>query len=194
MSFFASLKPLADRATIVALITADGDLLRVNVSPQAVTGEKDSTLHPLSLLASPEELDRDFAQAVALYKPTIMSVLEQAQAAADANGGTRTPRALPAPSSKKSDATDKASDKPAGEPARRGRRPKADTNWTLSQAAPADDAQPPDAIDPRQLPLPDAGSSAAPETNPSAAPVDDAAHATTGEVSDDESPAPADVW
>jgi PRTRC genetic system protein E len=192
MSFFASLKPLADRATIVALITADGDLLRVNVSPQAVNGENDMTLHPLSLLASPEELDRDFAKAVELYKPTVMSVIEQAQAAADANGGKTPARALPAPSSKKSDAADKASDKAAGEPARRGRRPRAEANWPSPQAHPADDSQPPEA-DPRQLALPDAGSAATPEVNTPAAAAD-AAPATTGEASDDESPAPADVW
>ncbi|AXL49164.1 hypothetical protein DSC91_000870 [Paraburkholderia caffeinilytica] len=87
MSLFASLYPLAKRTTLTLLITAEGDQLRVNVTPRAnddTKGEK--PLYPLSILATPDELDRDFAEAVSIYEPSTLSVLDQARAASTANG------------------------------------------------------------------------------------------------------------
>jgi len=47
MSLFSSLHPLAQKATLIVLITAEGNQLCVNVRPQA-TGEKTvkKTLYP----------------------------------------------------------------------------------------------------------------------------------------------------
>ncbi|CAE6811322.1 hypothetical protein R69658_05417 [Paraburkholderia aspalathi] len=90
MSLFASLYPLAQKTTLTLLITTEGDQLRVNVTPHArddAKGEK--TLYPLSILAAPDELDRDFAEAVAIYEPSTQSVLDQARAASAANGSTK---------------------------------------------------------------------------------------------------------
>ncbi|MDR6447440.1 PRTRC genetic system protein E [Paraburkholderia terricola] len=99
MSLFASLHPLAKRTTLTLLITAEGDQLRVNVTPRAnddTKGEK--PLYPLSILATPEELDRDFAEAVSIYEPSTLSVLEQARVASAANGtADAVTKALPAP-------------------------------------------------------------------------------------------------
>jgi PRTRC genetic system protein E len=102
MSLFASLHPLAQRTTLTLLITAEGDQLRVNVTPRAnddAKGEK--PLYPLSILATPDELDRDFAEAVSIYEPSTLSVLDQARAASAANGTIDAgAKALPAPTTK----------------------------------------------------------------------------------------------
>ncbi|MFM0210411.1 PRTRC system protein E [Paraburkholderia sediminicola] len=102
MSLFASLHPLAQRTTLTLLITAEGDQLRVNVTPRAnddTKGEK--PLYPLSILATPDELDRDFAEAVSIYEPSTLSVLDQARAASAANGTVdAVTKALPAPATK----------------------------------------------------------------------------------------------
>ncbi|WP_171915433.1 PRTRC system protein E [Paraburkholderia xenovorans] len=115
MSLFASLHPLAQRTTLTLLITAEGDQLRVNVTPRAnddTKGEK--TLYPLSILATPEELDRDFAEAVSIYEPSTLSVLDQARAASAANGtvdaGTK---ALPAPTPKGTRGRKRTAEQPA---------------------------------------------------------------------------------
>jgi PRTRC genetic system protein E len=115
MSLFASLHPLAQRTTLTLLITAEGDQLRVNVTPRAnddTKGEK--TLYPLSILATPEELDRDFAEAVSIYEPSTLSVLDQARAASAANGTVdAAAKALPAPTSKGKGGRKRAAELPA---------------------------------------------------------------------------------
>jgi len=102
MSLFASLHPLAQKTTLTLLITAEGDQLRVNVTPRANDDDKgEKTLYPLSILATPDELDRDFAEAVAIYEPSTLSVLDRARAASAANSGNaESPKALPAPKGK----------------------------------------------------------------------------------------------
>ncbi|VWB76774.1 hypothetical protein BLA6993_03629 [Burkholderia lata] len=97
MSLFTSLFPLAQSASLTILIVAEGDQLRVNVMPKSKDEKAEQTLYPLSLLASPEELDRDFAEAVQIYAPGSQSVIEQARAASAANAETGAPPALPAP-------------------------------------------------------------------------------------------------
>jgi PRTRC genetic system protein E len=114
MSLFASLYPLAQKTTLTLLITAEGDQLRVNVTPRAnddAKGEK--TLYPLSILAKPDELDRDFAAAVAIYEPSTLSVLDQARAASAANGNVTSTPALPAPTPKGKRGTKRAAETPA---------------------------------------------------------------------------------
>lgn len=143
MSLFASLYPLAQKTTLTLLITTEGDQLRVNVTPHArddAKGEK--TLYPLSILAAPEELDRDFAEAVAIYEPSTQSVLEQARAASAANGNTKPSSALPAPTAKSN----------------RGRKARNESNDDADAKQPAapGDAAPQDAppVDPRQTSIP----------------------------------------
>lgn len=101
MSLFASLFPLAQKTTLTLLITVEGDELRVNVTPRPKDDAKgEKTLYPLSLLGTPDELDRDFAEAVSIYEPSTLSVLEQARAASTANGNPPSTPALPAPTPK----------------------------------------------------------------------------------------------
>ncbi|MDN7763021.1 MULTISPECIES: PRTRC system protein E [Burkholderia cepacia complex] len=145
MSLFSSLYPLAQNASLTILIVAEGDQLRVNVMPKSKDEKAEQTLYPLSLLASPEELDRDFAEAVQIYAPGSQSVLEQARAASAANTETGAPPALPAPAK--------------GKP---GRKPKAQTaaasSTTDIQAANAGAAgEDTPEVDPRQTSLLETG-------------------------------------
>jgi PRTRC genetic system protein E len=185
MTFFSSLYPLAERATLVALITVEDGLLRVNVTPQAAPGDADTTVRPLSLLATAEELDAHFAQAVEVYRPSVLPLLEQAEAAAAANGkkGSK-PAALSGPSSKKDD----SNPKPEAAPGKRGRKPKQqeETPSTVGDAESGDAEK-----DPRQLAL--TNDDAAPQADPSATPIEQLASENTPPV-DDESPAPANLW
>ncbi|ONX51493.1 hypothetical protein A8F11_06345, partial [Burkholderia cenocepacia] len=85
MSLFTSLHELARTTSINILITAEGDEnLRVNVTPLPnAKGKKE--LWPLSLVATPQELDAEFAAAVEAYEPGALSLLDQARACAAAN-------------------------------------------------------------------------------------------------------------
>ncbi|HDV6329992.1 TPA: PRTRC system protein E [Burkholderia cenocepacia] len=96
MSLFTSLHELARTTSINILITAEGDEnLRVNVTPLPnAKGKKE--LWPLSLVATPQELDAEFAAAVEAYEPGALSLLDQARACAAANKSDAAP-ALPAP-------------------------------------------------------------------------------------------------
>jgi PRTRC genetic system protein E len=148
MSLFASLYPLAQKTTLTLLITAEGDQLRVNVTPRAnddAKGEK--TLYPLSILATPDELDRDFAAAVEIYEPSTLSVLDQARAASAANGNASETPALPAPSPKGKGSRKRATETPAP----------TDTNGNAGAAD-----EPP--IDPRQTQIPGIDVEAEPAT------------------------------
>ncbi|MDR8398246.1 PRTRC system protein E [Paraburkholderia sp. USG1] len=165
MSLFASLHPLAQRTTLTLLITAEGDQLRVNVTPRAngdTKGEK--TLYPLSILATPEELDRDFAEAVSIYEPSTLSVLDQARAASAANGtvdgGTK---ALPAPTQKGTRGRKRTAEQPA--PAE-----------SDNEADPAGDTPP---TDPRQTQIPgiDPGAEPATAETPAVAAEQDSSNA-----------------
>jgi PRTRC genetic system protein E len=149
MSLFASLYPLAQKTTLTLLITAEGDQLRVNVTPRAnddAKGEK--TLYPLSILAKPDELDRDFAAAVEIYEPSTLSVLDQARAASAANGNASTPTALPAPAPKGKRGPKRATEMPAP----------TDSSGNASAA----DELP---VDPRQTQIPGIDADAEPATS-----------------------------
>lgn len=139
MSLFTSLHPLAQRTTLTLLITAEGDQLRVNVMPRANNDAKgEKTLYPLSLIASPEELDAEFADAVAIYEPSIASVLDQARAASTANNGGGA-AALPAPSGAK----------------RKGVRAPKEEKQEAGQPAPSDALPTEPEVDPRQMRIDD---------------------------------------
>ncbi|KVG83223.1 hypothetical protein WJ36_10670 [Burkholderia ubonensis] len=149
MSLFTSLHALAQAASINILITAEGDEnLRVNVTPlQNSKGEK--KLWPLSLVATPEELDAEFATAVEAYEPGALSLLDQARACAAANQSGSTP-ALPAPNAGQS----------TGNVQKRGRgRPPKATKPDATDAPPTNnDAA---GADPRQMSIDDAQQTAA---------------------------------
>ncbi|WP_246795651.1 PRTRC system protein E [Burkholderia perseverans] len=138
MSLFTSLHEIARAANLNILIVAEGDdQLRVNVTPvqDAKAAKK---LWPLSLVATPAELDEQFADAVTAYEPGALSVLDQARACAAANGDNK---AGSTPTSGASAST---------APKRRGRPPK---NQSADGGAP--NPAPQDSPDPRQLSIED---------------------------------------
>ncbi|WP_269501061.1 PRTRC system protein E [Burkholderia sp. IMCC1007] len=152
MSLFTSLYPLAQNASLTILVVAEGDQLRVNVMPKSKDEKAEQTLYPLSLLASPEELDRDFAEAVQIYAPGSQSVLEQARAASAANADTDAPRALPAP----------AKGKPGRKPkAQTAAAPSSSDSQAANAGAPDDGAT---EVDPRQTSLLETGDGEAAQT------------------------------
>ncbi|UEW68557.1 hypothetical protein [Burkholderia phage BgVeeders33] len=160
MSLFTSLHELARTTSINILITAEGDEnLRVNVTPLP-NGKGEKKLWPLSLVATPEELDAEFAAAVEAYEPGALSLLDQARACAAANQSGSTP-ALPAPGTGQSTGT---------APKRgRGRPPKSakvDTPDTPTTNADANT----NATDPRQMRIDDDAQPSAHNETPAAEP------------------------
>lgn len=80
---FTALHGLARRATLHIIVAAEGEQLRVTVQPKP--NGSDAPIPPaLSLLASPEEFDRNFAATVAQYETPATSLLDQGKAAAAA--------------------------------------------------------------------------------------------------------------
>ncbi|MCA8229258.1 PRTRC system protein E [Burkholderia vietnamiensis] len=159
MSLFTSLHELARTTSINILITAEGDdHLRVNVTPLP-NGKGEKKLWPLSLVATPEELDAEFAAAVEAYEPGALSLLDQARACAAANTSGSAP-ALPAPSAGQSSSA----------PAKRGRgRPPKAAKAGDADASPSNNETNENATDPRQMRIDDAQQSAGAEP-PAAAP------------------------
>ncbi|KFL51644.1 hypothetical protein JM78_24850 [Burkholderia pyrrocinia] len=155
---FTSLHELAQTTSINILITAEGaENLRVNVTPMP-NGKGEKQRWPLSLVATPAELDAEFAAAVELYEPGATSLLDQARACAAANKSDSTP-ALPAPSTSQSAL-------PA--PRRgRGRPPKAATAGDAN-SPPADDGANANVADPRQMRIDDSGQPSADNETPAA--------------------------
>ncbi len=145
MSLFMSLYPLAQNASLTILVVAEGDQLRVNVMPKSKDEKAEQTLYPLSLLASPEELDRDFAEAVQIYAPGSQSVLEQARAASAANADAGAPPALPAP----------AKGKPGRKPKNQTAAAPSTTDTQAADAGATGDGAP--EVDPRQTSLLETG-------------------------------------
>lgn len=177
MPLFSSLYPLAQKTTLTLLITVQDDKLRVNVTPRAnddAKGEK--TLYPLSLLATPEELDREFAQAVQIYEPSVASVLVQAHAAAAANTATKsssTAPALPAPTRGKPGPKPKAKPAAGTETATES----SDKPDAAAETPPADGQPAAQEADPRQMHLPVSSDA---EKHADEAPAVDSSAASTG--------------
>ncbi|WP_217445544.1 PRTRC system protein E [Burkholderia metallica] len=153
---------LARTTSINILITAEGDEnLRVNVTPLP-NGKGEKKLWPLSLVATPEELDAEFAAAVEAYEPGALSLLDQARACAAANTSGTAP-ALPAPTAGQS----------SGTPAKRGRgRPPKAEKAGDTNPPPANNDADANATDPRQMRIDDgAGQTAAEAAPPAEAPA-----------------------
>ena len=115
---FTALHGLARRATLHIIVAAEGAQLRVTVQPKP-TGS-DAPIPPaLSLLASPEEFDRDFAATVAQYEAPATSLLEQGKAAAAAvakSGEKSAEKSADKKPTKKAPATKVKTAKPADKP------------------------------------------------------------------------------
>jgi PRTRC genetic system protein E len=128
---FTELAALAKSTTIHLIITsAPNDELKVVVLPQAKEGMNPALCQPLSLTASPEELDEKFVDCLASYKTERKTLEEQLEdsrlvmeaagkaaqeSAADATKKATTKPAAPAPSANKTTAAAPAADKTASE-------------------------------------------------------------------------------
>jgi PRTRC genetic system protein E len=76
---FKALQELAQKSTLMIILTTEGDLLRLNISPAPSDENKKPTLRPLSLLGTAEELDAGLAEAIAIWQAPRKSLAEQAQ-------------------------------------------------------------------------------------------------------------------
>lgn len=84
---FTQIAQLAKHSTLNLIISAEGDNLRVIVMPKPKGGENAALSTPLSLLASPEELDREFASVINGYsanRTTLQESLDAAKTIMDA--------------------------------------------------------------------------------------------------------------
>ena len=167
---FAELHQLARAASLLISVAAEGDNLRVTVNATS-TSKNGLGMHPLVLVGTPEEIDEGFAEAVQIFEPSALPLLDQARAAANANGNKGT-AALKAPKSATKDAQ-ASSTPPKRGPGRPTNAEKAaaeaakNAGTTGSEAPPTDakdgnDAETPE-VDPRQMSLVD---SAATDTQP----------------------------
>ena len=80
---FKALHALAQNATLMIVVSVEGEQLRLSITPTQ-TGDKKAApaLRPLSVIASPEEFDADFAAALAIWQAPKQSLIEQAKSAA----------------------------------------------------------------------------------------------------------------
>jgi len=86
---FTALHALAQSATLMIVIAAEGDDLRVSITPtQAGDKTKAHKLQPLSLIASPAELDDGFAAAIASWQAPKLTLQQQVEAANAAGADT----------------------------------------------------------------------------------------------------------
>ncbi|MBW3496957.1 PRTRC system protein E [Janthinobacterium sp. NKUCC08_JDC] len=93
---FTTLHALTQSATLMIVVTAEGDDLRVSITPtQAGDKTKAHKLQPLSLVASPAELDDGFAAAIQSWQAPKLSLQQQVEAA---NAAGADPVAPPASS------------------------------------------------------------------------------------------------
>jgi PRTRC genetic system protein E len=75
---FAQLASIAKSTMIQIIITAEGDdQLRVNVLPKAVEGQNAAMSTPLSMVATPAELDEGFVDILTKWRDKRVSLSEQ---------------------------------------------------------------------------------------------------------------------
>ena len=179
---FAELHQLARAASLLISVAAEGDNLRVTVNATS-TSKNGPGVHPLVLVGTPQEIDEGFAEAVQIFEPSALPLLDQARAAANANGNKGT-AAVKAPKSATKD-TQAASTPPKRGPGRPTNAEKAaaeaakNAGTAGSETPPTEakddsDAETP-AVDPRQMSLVDSAA-----TDPQ--PTDDTPAATPGDI------------
>ncbi|MCP1173003.1 PRTRC system protein E [Ralstonia chuxiongensis] len=159
---FAELHQLARAASLLISVAAEGDNLRVTVNATS-TSKNGPGVHPLVLVGTPQEIDEGFAEAVQIFEPSALPLLDQARAAANANGKKGTP-ALEAPkaATKKTQTADTPPKRGPGRPtnAEKAAAEAAKNGGTGGTEAPATgtkDGTDPEmpAVDPRQMSLVD---------------------------------------
>ena len=139
---FKELHAMAKDAMLLITATAEGDQLRVTVTPTYPEGKVPAgaaPLRPLSVIASPDELDADFAAVLEFWKAPKRTLLEQAQDAASGSDDDADSNA----SSKPTDAQPKVriAAKPADaqSKSKASRKPKADAAAGSAALGPAVD-------------------------------------------------------
>ena len=80
---FASLHSLARAAALHLIVVAEGERLRITLQPRPLAGDA-PVPPPLQLVATPEEFDAGFVEAVRTYQAPATSLIEQATGAAQA--------------------------------------------------------------------------------------------------------------
>lgn len=80
---FQDLHALAQGATLMIVVSSEGDDLRVSVTPTQNDKSIPTPVRPLSLLGTPEELDAGFAIALQTWRAPRMSIVDQAKAQAN---------------------------------------------------------------------------------------------------------------
>lgn len=121
---FTSLHALAQAATLLVVVTTEGDdQLRINVTPTRTDDKtKPHKLRPLSLVGTPAELDEGFAAALAEWQAPRRSLIEQARDTGDddvkatAASSKAAKPALPAPEKKTEAAPAPGRKKPGPKP------------------------------------------------------------------------------
>lgn len=159
---FAELHQLARAASLLISVAAEGDNLRVTVNATS-TSKNGPGVHPLILVGTPQEIDEGFAEAVQIFEPSALPLLDQARAAANANGNKGTAAPKPPKSSTKD--TQAASTPPKRGPGRPTNAEKAAAEAAKNAGAAGSETPPTDAkddndaempeVDPRQMSLVD---------------------------------------
>lgn len=107
---FTELHAMAKSAMLLMTATAEGDQLRVSITPTYPDGKAPAgraALRPMSLVGTPDELNADFAAALAVWQAPKRSIIEQAQAAADDSGEAAPVKAIEKAPPKAADAKPK---------------------------------------------------------------------------------------
>ncbi|WP_331708756.1 PRTRC system protein E [Pandoraea sputorum] len=133
---FTELHALAQRTSLTIAVTAEGEHLRVHVLPTPT--KEGMPVHPLSLIGTPDELDEQFPEAVSIYEPSALSLLDQARAAANANANgdaTETPAASKPKSTRGSKKRVPTNDTPPTDNATQGTAPIGTNGEASSESA-----------------------------------------------------------
>jgi len=113
---FTQLHAMAQAAMLLITATADGDQLRISITPSYPDGKVPAgatALRPLSLVGTPDELNADFGAVLAMWQAPKRSILEQAQDQVDEqDDDADAPKATSKATTKSSDAKPKKEAKP----------------------------------------------------------------------------------
>ncbi|MGK5024614.1 PRTRC system protein E [Janthinobacterium sp. RB2R34] len=170
---FTALHALAQSATLMIVVAAEGDDLRVSITPtQAGDKTKAHKLQPLSLIASPAELDDGFAAAIASWQAPKLTLQQQVEAAnaAGAEGGApasskAAPKEPPARRAgpgrpKKNEGAAPGGEGSTGATDKAGQQDNTPPAGNVAGAAAAPPAGGADAEEPEEVTLPPAGNAA----------------------------------
>lgn len=174
---FAELHSLAQAASLLISVAAEGDALRVTVNA-APAGKNGPAMHPLVLVGTPAELDAGFAEAIQIFEPSALPLLDQARAAANANGNKGAPALKAAPKADAKNSSAAAGNPPKRRPGRPSNAEKeaaeaakkagtAESEGAVEATDTSADSDTPD-VDPRQMSLVDAEAAGSQESTEAA--------------------------